>query len=440
MNQRHSSSSGIPGSVQAFPKDFLWGASTASHQVEGNTHNQWTEWELANASRLAKTAKQRLDWMPRWEAIKDQAQDPANYVSGNGVAHYKLYKHDFELLKQLQLNAFRFGIEWARVEPTEGEWDQAAFDHYKTYIQTQLSMGIVPVLNLWHWTMPVWFTNKGGFEHRANLKYFERFVQKVCQELPIKQLKLVLTLNEPNVYASFSYFTAEWPPNQKSFLAFVRVYYNLTLAHKRAYKILKQAHPHIQVGIAQQLANVQAKRPHSVLDQLATKWMRYFWNWWFYNRINKYQDFVGFNYYFTDYYRLGDYRGVMHGDLFHRANPKMPKNDLGWYMEPEGIYPLLVRVWAHYKKPIYITENGVADGDDAYRQWWLQETMVAMERAISEGIDLKGYFHWSLLDNFEWAYGWWPQFGLIGVDRQNGMKRSIKPSAKWWAKWLANNH
>ena len=150
--------------------------------------------------------------------------------------------------------------------------------------------------------------------------------------------------------------------------------------------------------------------------------MRYVWNWWFFNRIRNQQDFVGFNYYFTDYYYYN-----------RRDNPKVPSNDLGWYMEPEGLYPLILRAWAHYRKPIIITENGVADSDDTYRQWWLQETIVAMERAVSEGVEVRGYFHWSLLDNFEWAYGWWPKFGLIAVDRKQEMKRTIRPTAKWYA-------
>lgn len=105
-------------------------------------------------------------------------------------------------------------------------------------------------------------------------------------------------------------------------------------------------------------------------------------------------------------------------------------------MEPEGLYPLLLRTWAHYKKPIIVTENGVADAEDQYRQWWLEETVVAMEKALSEGVQLIGYFHWSLLDNFEWAYGWWPKFGLVEVDRKNGMKRNVRPSARWYAKTI----
>ena len=174
------------------------------------------------------------------------------------------------------------------------------------------------------------------------------------------------------------------------------------------------------------------------MDIFATEWMRYAWNWWFLNRINRFQDFVGINYYFTDYYEIGDHRGSKNIEFFHRADPKVPKSNLGWYMEPEGVYPLLLRTWAHYKKPIIITESGVADENDEYRRWWLEESMVAMERAISEGVDLRGYYYWSLMDNFEWAYGWWPKFGLVHVDRENGMKRTIRGSAIWWAEWIAH--
>jgi beta-glucosidase len=415
-----------------FPKDFLWGASTASHQVEGGSINQWTVWELANAKQLAKTAKRRLDWVPKWDDIKSQAENPQNYISGKGVEHYSRYKQDFKLAKSLNLNSFRFGIEWSRLEPENGAWNIEAWRHYREYIDELLKLDIEPIMNIWHWTMPTWFTDLGGFEQKRNIKYFERFTQKICQELQVEKLKFVITLNEPNVYSSFGYITGEWPPNVKNFARFSRVYYNLTKAHKATYKILKQANPKLRIGVAAQLANISAKRPQNLFDLIAVRAMRYSWNWWFLNRIKKYQDFVGVNYYFTDYYQLGKYKNSKNTELFHKANPNQPKNDLGWYMEPEGVYPLLVRTWAHYKKPIMITENGVADKDDEYRRWWIEETIIAMERAISEGVDVIGYMHWSLLDNFEWAYGWWPEFGLIHVDRKT-MNREIRGSAKFYA-------
>jgi beta-glucosidase len=410
---------------QKFPKDFLWGASTASHQVEGGTVNQWSQWELAHAADLAAGAEKRLHKLPDWQAIREQAENPENYVSGKGVDHYNRYEEDFDLLEKLQFNSFRFGIEWSRIEPEEGAFNLEEIKHYHEYIDSLNRRGITPVLNIWHWTMPTWFTDKGGFEKKENLPLFEAYVQKVAEEYGDK-VKYFITLNEPNVYASFGYVNAEWPPQQKNYKLFVTVFRNLAKAHNQAYTILKAANPAVQVGVAAQLANIQAKRPHNVVDGIVTKVMRYAWNWWFLNRIRRHQDFVGINYYFTDYY---------HG-FNGRDTPHVPVNDLGWYMEPEGLYPLLLRTWARYKKPIIITENGVADRNDQYREWWLEQTVIAMQRALSEGVELKGYMHWSLLDNFEWAYGWWPKFGLIAVDRENDMKRTPRQSAIWFARYM----
>lgn len=414
--------------TEVFPKHFFWGASTAAHQVEGGNNNQWTVWELAHARELAQTAHQRLSWLPRWYAIKDQAEEPENYVSGDGVEHYSRYKEDFKLLKELNLNAFRFSVEWSRIEPQEGKWDQEALTHYKEYIAELRRLKIEPFLNLWHWTNPIWFEEKGGFEKRSNLKYFERFVEKVSKEL-FDDVEYVLTLNEPNNYMSFGYLIGDWPPQKKNPLLAIKVYWNLVLAHRVAYKTIKKIKPSVKVGAALNLANIQAKRPHNIFDEMSTKWMRYFWNWWFTKRINKSQDFIGINYYFSDYYT----------GMGKRRNPKVPLNDVGFYMEPEGLYPLLIRTWSRFKKPMFITENGLADGEDEYRRWWIEETIVAMEKAISEGVDLRGYFHWSLLDNFEWSFGWWPKYGLVKVDRAHGMKRTIRPSARWFAKWLESD-
>lgn len=410
----------------------MWGASTSAHQVEGGTVNDWTVWELAHANDMAKHAHKRMSSvvnhnlasLPIWDEIKHQATDPNNYVSGQGVDHYRRYKEDIGLVKQLNLNALRFSLEWSRLEPVDGKWNEEALAHYHDYVAELKKQGITPMLNLWHWTMPIWFADKGGFKKRGNLKYFLRFVQKVADEFG-QDIKYVITLNEPNVYTTFSYLTGEWPPEEKNFVSFTRVYWNLAKAHRASYKILKTANPNLQIGIAAQLANIASKRPHNLLDVMETEWMRYFWNWWFIRRMRKEQDFVGFNYYFTDYYRFGKFDGP--------EDPKLPLSDLGWYMEPEGLYPLLLRVWDHYKTPIIITENGLADMHDTYRQWWLEQSLLSVEKALADGVDIRGYFHWSLLDNFEWSTGWWPKFGLIAVDREHGMKRTIRPSAKWLA-------
>jgi beta-glucosidase len=366
--------------------------------------------------------------MPAWDRVKNQAKDPNNYVSGKGVDHYTRFAEDFDLVKRLNLNAFRFGIEWSRLEPEEGKWDEEAIEHYRKYIEELKKRDIEPILNVWHWTVPVWFARMGGFKRYANLVYFDRFVQKIGEEYG-HMLNYVITLNEPNNYSTMGYLSADptsgvmWPPAEKNVITFMQVYWNLVLTHRRAYKILKKINPRLQIGIAAQLANIQAKRPHNFFDEVSTKIMRYGWNWWFLRRIRHQQDFVGFNYYFTDYYT----------GLIQRQNPQVPVSDVGWYMEPEGLYPLLLRAWARFKKPIIVTETGVADMDDQYRQWWIEENIVAMERAQSEGVKLIGYFYWSLLDNFEWATGWWPKFGLVAVDRSHGMRRTVRPSAKWFA-------
>ncbi len=404
-----------------FPPNFLWGASTSSHQVEGGNHNQWSVWELANAKSLARSAHSRLEWLPNWSEIKQQAEDPNNYISGRAIDHYRRYIEDFTIARSLNLNSFRFGIEWARIEPKEGRWDNAEIEHYRKYIKELRKHGLEPILNIWHWTNPVWFEEKGAFKKRANLKYFDRYVQKISSEFG-SELTYIITINEPNVYMSNSYGMGWWPPQEKNWISALKVYFNLVSAHKRSYRILKHDNKHLMVGTAPQLSNIQPKRAQNIIDRMSVRLMEYFWNWWFLNRIRRCQDFVGLNYYFSDYYRNAK-----------MDNPETPKNDLGWYMEPEGLHPLLKRVWARYRKPIIITESGVADSQDQYRKWWFEQSVIAMERALSEGVQVVGYLHWSLLDNFEWAYGWWPKFGLVSVD-QKTMKREIRPSAKYLAK------
>jgi beta-glucosidase len=402
--------------------NFYWGASVASHQVEGGTINQWSEWELANAKRLANGRHDDLRKLHNWEKIKNKVETPENYISGAGVDHFNKYEEDFDILEKLNLNAFRFTVEWSRIQPEEGVWDEAAIEHYRRYIKNLTSRGIEPFFNIWHWTVPVWFEKKGGFEKRKNLKYFASFVEKISDEL-LNDVKFVITLNEPNVYSTFSYLEGLWPPQKKNALRVTSVYWNLIRAHKKAWKIIKAKRPDIQIGVAQQLVNIQPARPDNVFDEIVTRAIRYIWNWWWLNRISGYQDFIGFNYYFTNYYRG-----------FKKINIDKPVNDLGWYMNPQGILPLLQKLSAHYPgKPIIITENGLADEDDKFRKWWISETMKAIDTAKAQGINIRGYLHWSLLDNFEWAYGWWPKFGLVSVDRENNMKRKIKESALWWA-------
>ncbi|MDO8336335.1 MAG: family 1 glycosylhydrolase [Candidatus Saccharibacteria bacterium] len=407
-----------------FPKNFLWGASTAGHQVEGGNVDQWSVWELAHAKELASTAEQRLNWLPNWDKTKHYAKTPENYVSSKGVDHFRRYEEDFDLAKKLNLNAFRFSIEWSRCEPEEGVWDKAAFDHYHSYILELKKRGIEPIVNLWHWTHPVWFEQRGAFSKSSNTKYFLRFVAKVAEEFG-GEIKYVITLNEPNIYVSYSEWNGglsvppEYPRWQRLFM-FLR----LIKAHKKAYQILKASNPDLHVGAAVQMSDNKAKTD-SFLSRAAVYFADRAGNYFFNDRTRKQNDFIGFNYYFTNYFKG-----------FKLDNPASPKNDLGLYMEPGGVGKVATKLWLRYKKPVMVTENGVADATDQYRQWWLEETMMSLDHSLSEGTKLVGYMHWSLLDNFEWAYGWWPKFGLVAVDREHSMKRTPRPSALWWSEEL----
>ncbi len=397
-------------------KNFFWGASTSSHQVEGNNHNQWSEWEIKNSKKLARSSKRKLSKLKSWEFVKDRAHDPENYISGKGIDHYNLYEKDFDLAKQINLNSLRFSIEWSRIEPLPGEWNQEAIDHYKNYIKAMRARGLSPFLNIWHWTIPVWFADLGGFEKSENLKYFDRYMKKLGEEL-IEHVDYVMVLNETNVYSTFSYLTRQWPPAGRSFSKFLRVNWNLIEAYKIAYLDLKAAKPTIQVGFAQNLSENEPSNKYNPISKLFVKIFDEYWNWYFMDRVAKETDFIGINYYNTQYI-----------NFFKIKAPYEPMNDLGWYMNPSGIYNLGLKVWKRYSKPIIISENGVADERDVYRKWWIEETVKSIEKLKSEGVGIFGYFHWSLLDNFEWAYGWWPKFGLISVDRDT-MHRTVKNSA-----------
>jgi len=407
-----------------FPEDFLWGASTSGHQVEGGNYDQWTVWELAHAKDLAKDAEKRLGKNTHWEKFKKEAEDPENYVSGKGVDHFHKYKDDFKILSSLNLNSFRFTIEWSRIEPEEGVWDKAAIDHYHNYLAELKKRNIEPIMTLWHWTHPVWFEEKGAFSKDGNIGYFLKFVTKVAEEFG-DEVKYVLTLNEPNIYVTYPEWNGGVPvPPEYPLWQRLPMFLRLVKAHKLSYLILKKHNPDLQVSAAIQMADNKIKTP-GLLSKLAVKFADKFGNYYFYDRCKRRVDFIGFNYYFTN-----------HFDGLKLSNPKAPTNDLGWYMEPAGMGEVATKLWIRYHKPVMVTESGVADDKDQYRQWWLKENMLSLIRARKAGVELIGYTHWSLVDNFEWAFGWWPHFGLVAVDRENGMKRKIRPSAKWWAKQL----
>ncbi len=409
--------------AKLFPDDFLWGASTSGHQVEGGNYDQWTTWELKHAGELAASAEKRLSKIINWEEFGQQAEATDNYISGTGVDHLNRYEEDFDLLAKLGLNAYRFSIEWSRLEPEEGKWDIEALNFYRRYITELKSRGIEPILNLWHWTQPVWFERQGGFKKYNNIGYFLRFVSKVAEEFA-NDITYVITLNEPNIYVSYTeWFGKISVPPEESRLKRLLIFYRLIQAHKMAYVLLKKANPNFKVSAAIQMASNKPVNK-KLSSRIAAKLVNKFGNEFFYDRSRRQIDFIGFNYYFTNCF-----------NGFKLQPPKTPKSDLGFYMEPSAVGEVANLMWRKYKKPVMVTENGLADSEDKWRQWWLKETMQSLARCTQAGTELIGYMHWSLLDNFEWGFGWWPKFGLVEVDRNN-MRRHLRPSAVWWAKQL----
>lgn len=403
-----------------FPKKFLWGAATSAHQVEGGTHNQWSVWELENAKTLAAQAEYHYGQLDSWAQTETEAKDPNNYVSGAAADHYSLYQDDFDLLKKMNMNAFRFSIEWSRVEPQEGAWNVEAVEHYKQYAAELRKRGIEPVVTLFHFSLPVWFSALGGFEKRSNVRYFVRFAEKIVRELGTN-VRLILTINEADIYARNSYLTGEWPPSVTSRYRYWRVVNNLAYAHNKAAQVIHSINRRYRVSVAHNSSYVYAG-DNALLSRKYADYLQYTKDDYFLRKVVKQCDFLGINYYTSD--RVYGYR--VH-------NPDEDVSDLGWDLSPATIQFALERLHEKYHLPIIITENGLADGQDKQRQWWITQTLIGMQKAIDNGVKLEGYLHWSLLDNFEWDKGFWPRFGLAAVNPKT-LERSLRPSAVWFGK------
>lgn len=395
-----------------FLKNFFWGAATSAHQVEGGQYNDWSEWERS-PTRIGDLEKRGL--------LKKYGKD--NYLSGQACDHYQRYAEDFALAKTLGHNATRFSIEWSRIEPKEGVFDEAALAHYQDVVRTARAQGLEPFVTLWHWTVPLWFRDQGGWTNPRAPEVFSRYVERVVSTLGT-EIKFWITLNEPEIVAA-SYLAGRFPPQQRNLFSYFSAIRNLIKAHQRAYRVLKHAQPNMHVGIAHNVVDFEAAH-HNPWNHLL-KWLA---NWWvndyFFDRIRNTQDFLGCNYYF--HHRI---------DLWFNRNRNERVSDMGWELFPSGIERVLVRL-KKYNKPIYITENGLADANDRNRSWFLTETLRHAHRAFEDGADVRGYFHWSLLDNFEWDSGYWPRFGLVAVDRAT-QKRTPRSSASVYQKLIGQS-
>lgn len=389
--------------MNTFSKNFFFGAAISSHQVEGGNFNDWTEWERTSAKLKIENAK-LLKWP---DYILNNYPNPLqeeNYVSGKACDHYHRFRDDFDIARSLGHNAHRFSVEWSRIEPEEGKFNEKEIEHYREVVRALRERGIEPFVTLWHWTHPAWFAKRGGWLAKDAQIYFSRFCKRISGEFK-DEVRYWIILNEPILWATDAYRLGKKPPVSQSIRKFLKVYVQLVRAHRNAAAALKDINKDFQIGIAESMNDI-------LFPALLKPFVRYFRNLLFISLVKNRLDFIGVNYY-------RPFR-------FQSQKPSHA-SDMGWEIYPEGMHHLLKDL-KKYRKPIVITENGIADARDAKRADFIKNHIAAMRRAMNEGVDVRGYFYWSLLDNFEWNKGFWPRFGLVEIDYQT-LERRIRPSA-----------
>ncbi|MBI2870867.1 MAG: glycoside hydrolase family 1 protein [Candidatus Omnitrophica bacterium] len=395
-----------------FPPDFLWGSATSAHQVEGNnTSSDWWAWE-------------------------QEGRVP--FKSGLACDHFNRYDEDFDLARDFGQNAHRFSIEWARIEPQEGCFSDEAIRHYTQVIASLRRRGLEPFVTLHHFTNPKWFQERGGWVHRRAPFFFKRYAAQMAQSFK-GQVRFWITINEPLVYVYQSYLARIWPADQVGIRAALSALFHFEEAHRAAFDLLHQVQmkggggESVQVGVAQAIRLSSPCKESWLPDRAASYLRDYAFNTLFLDRLTRRRalDFIGINYYTRDFVHWGG-KGLL--SLFGEVCPnahahtRTPRSALGWEVYPEGLYKTLLRL-KKYHLPLYVTENGFATDDDAEREEFIKDHLTSVRRALEAGTPVKGYFYWSLLDNFEWAEGTRPRFGLVEVDFQS-LRRAARPSAR----------
>lgn len=411
--------------MSTFPKNFLWGAATSAHQVEGGNHNDWSEWEKQNAARLSAEAERKFGHLASWPMIREEATRPENYISGKACDHYNRFREDFDIAQELGHNAHRFSIEWSRIEPEEGKFDEKEIEHYREVIIALRERGMEPFVTLWHWTNPLWVRNQGGWENPKTIIDYVRFAKRVMHEFR-ELVQYWQPLNEPNIYTAFGYILGTQPPAEKNMLHAWKVSNHLAQAHRMTYEAGHAISSDFKIGVSHAVAHRVPYRNY-IWNRLVVRLINYFSEDRFLAHMSLRADFFGIQYYKYEpiAFRLGGRRL----GLIDVEDELEWKSDLGWPVYPEGIYHA-IRRFGKYGRPLFITENGIADAQDLHRKKFIHEHIFWMKKAITEGADVRGYLHWSLLDNFEFVElrGYWPRFGLVEMNYKT-LERKIRPSA-----------
>ena len=400
-----------------FPKDFMWGTATAAHQVEGNNvNNNWYDW------------KHQID-------ADGISRIQNNDKSGIAADHWNLYNKDISLMNDLGVKYYRFSVEWSKIEPEKGVIDKNALNHYRNVCNALIDSGLTPVVTIHHFTHPIWFENLGAFENEENINHFLEFSEIVFNMLS-DIVPIWCTINEPAVYVSQGYFNGVFPPGKKDPLLAGYVMKNLLNAHVRTYRHLKTLPNglNVQIGLVKNITQFDPLRRWHLLDWYFSKKLNDVFTNNTINLLSKGEfefylpgmadiyfknddavnalDFIGLN-----YYSRMHVKGHLSPSSPFTFEPHVEdtQTDMPYAIYPEGFYRA-VKTISKIGVPIIITENGIADDKDDRRKLFIERYLYALHKSIVDDYDVRGYFYWSLMDNFEWAEGYMMKFGLYEVD------------------------
>lgn len=417
-----------------FPKGFLWGSAASSHQTEGGNHNNWSEWEKIPAK------------------IKDGTN------SSIACDHYNRYEKDFDLAKELGHQVHRFSIEWSRIEPKQGQWNEKEIEHYQAVVKALLDRGIKPMVTLHHFTNPIWFRDIDSWLNPESPEIFAHYCRKVAEALSDYDI-IWNTINEPMVVVGAGYLLGMFPPEIKDYNKAITVARHLLMSHGQATTQIREVYE--EQGLSQpQIAPVLSTELFEPYDssndddiELANYFNEIYNHMWLkgvmtatipepagdgsrYKPLEYSADFIGVNYYSR--MRVSSEMDFLDGE----APPKDPNllrcEGLDWEVYPQGYYPIIKSYWDRWKTPLFMTENGIGTVNDALKRRYILQHLQQVYRAIEDGVDIRGYLIWSLTDNFEWAQGNSSHFGLIEVDYET-LKRTPRESAYMFREIIQNN-
>ena len=386
-----------------FKDNFLWGVATSAFQLEGSPYADWTSWDSHLSERPDLTS------------------------------HYSLYKEDLALLKELGVNAYRFSLEWSRIQPRENVWDDKAISHYQEIVNILIGNNIEPMVTLHHFTHPLWFIKQYPWHEDSSVDIFSRYIEKVLSKL--HGVRYWITFNEPYVLLLGGYLEGCMPPGIRDASLAVKALRNILICHARAYEMIHLKNPQAMVSVAHNMAALAPWKRWNPLDRILSKVAKHFYNHSLLDAfltgslsikfpfkkaieipvpIKDKLDFFGVNYYTRVHIRFNPFK-KMGVELRHRDIGGYGLTDMGWEIHPHGLEKVL-RYALKLNVPLIITENGIATRDPQKKIRFIKRHIDVIEKCLKSGMDVRGYFYWSLIDNYEWLQGLDAGFGLYKVD------------------------